>query len=214
SENRKKEGRMYAAGWHGSMEAGKSIVTYATKPDKAEEFAKLTGELPRVQSLFRDRFLRLMPGGAKEMIALAEENHIPAFADIAFDGQSSEEPFANSLTITNDDFANYQHKDKDKIAVAFGLWWTSHKRKEGRGTSYEFTPDVDHKDVQGGGFLFGEYGVGVDFERASGLIDLFWRGKHNFHSTLHSESRPNATRWGTSVQMTTAVSNIAPRLWK
>lgn len=40
SENRKKEGRMYAAGWHGSMEPGKSIVTYATKPDKAEEWVE------------------------------------------------------------------------------------------------------------------------------------------------------------------------------
>lgn len=111
-----------------------------------------------------------MSGGGPDVHSHSPEalsrNHIPAFADIAFDGQSSEEPFTNSLTITNDDFANYQHKDKDKIAVAFGLWWTSHKRKEGCGTAYEFTPDVDHKDVQGGGFLFGEYGVGVDFERS------------------------------------------------
>jgi len=41
------------------------------------------------------------------------------------DGNLKAHPFSNCFTLTNDDFTNLQHHNKDHIAVAFELWWTS-----------------------------------------------------------------------------------------
>lgn len=38
------------------------------------------------------------------------------------DGDDKLHPFTNSLTITNNDFSNFQHRDYDHIAAAYGLW--------------------------------------------------------------------------------------------
>lgn len=69
--------------------------------------------------------------------------------------------FANSLVITRDDFSNYQHKDRDAIDIAYGLWWAARQN----GNKYELDPACDHAQIKGGQFLYGEYGWGVDFER-------------------------------------------------
>lgn len=93
---------------------------------------------------------------------LMSRHRIPSFSDIALDGKSAElYPFANSLTITRDDFANFLHCDKDEIETAFGLWWCG-IMKNGH---YHVDPTVDHEQVKGGAFVWGEFGYGVDFER-------------------------------------------------
>jgi hypothetical protein len=94
------------------------------------------------------------------------------------DGSSPEFPFANSLTLTNNDFANFQHCDKDLILIAYGLWWTS-KREVNPKTNtstYSFDPTTDHGRVDGGGFLWGEYGIEIDFARygcGTTIFDLY-----------------------------------------
>jgi hypothetical protein len=68
--------------------------------------------------------------------------------------------------LTNNDFANFPHCDKDFIPIAYGLWWTSRKDVSGPTNvpSYSFDPDIDHGNVKGGAFLWGEYGIAIDFE--------------------------------------------------
>lgn len=91
--------------------------------------------------------------------------NIPSFDDY-LDGNSKAHPFSNCLTLTNDDFANFQHRDKDHIAVAFGLWWTSARTLTLEGKPvYSFSSGLDHNQIDGGEFLWGEYGIGVDFQR-------------------------------------------------
>lgn len=86
--------------------------------------------------------------------------------DNALDGESIATPFANSLTATNNDFANYQHRDNDLIAAAYGMWWTTAVEKGENGQPrYKFKDDIDHNQVRGGAFLWGAYGIAVDFER-------------------------------------------------
>jgi 2-oxoglutarate-Fe(II)-dependent oxygenase superfamily protein len=89
--------------------------------------------------------------------------NIPAFDDF-LDGESKTRPFSNNLTLTNDDFSNFLHRDKDYIAAAFGMWWTSAKSLDHQ-PDYTFTDDLDHKQIDGGGFLWGEYKIGIDFQR-------------------------------------------------
>lgn len=67
--------------------------------------------------------------------------------------------------MTHQDFANYQHRDKDKIACAHGLWWSSRVITEGQETTYELDDAVEHDAIEGGAFLWGEYGYAVDFAR-------------------------------------------------
>lgn len=90
---------------------------------------------------------------------------IPSFSTLTLDGNSVETPFANSLTITRGDFSNYQHKDKDEIEIAYGLWWPAAFSKVGRHTQYTIDSKVGHDKIKGGAFLWGEYGIAVDFER-------------------------------------------------
>jgi hypothetical protein len=89
---------------------------------------------------------------------------IPSFAALSLDGESHERPFANSLTITRDDFSNYQHLDADKIQIAYGLWWAAHLVK-GSTNHYEIRPDYDHDRIKGGAFVWGDFGIAVDFEK-------------------------------------------------
>ena len=58
------------------------------------------------------------------LLLISNRSNIPSFDDY-LDGASKTHPFSNCLTLTNNDFANFQHQDKDHIAVAFGLWWIS-----------------------------------------------------------------------------------------
>jgi hypothetical protein len=91
--------------------------------------------------------------------------NIPSF-DNFLDGDSNARPFTNCLTLTNDDFANFQHRDKDKIPIAFGLWWVSEKGLSSTGKpAYSFSKGLDQDQIDGGGFLWGEYGTAVDFQR-------------------------------------------------
>jgi hypothetical protein len=99
---------------------------------------------------------------------IVHSDNIPSFADVTFDGEDNLHPFANSLTLTYDDFSNAQHKDNDYIAVAYGMWWASTRAKPGEASKvkqeFTFSKIAQHKDVQGGAFLWAEYGAAVDFE--------------------------------------------------
>lgn len=92
-------------------------------------------------------------------------NRIPSFSAQKIDGLSAERPFANSLTITRDDFSNYQHMDADEVEIAYGLWWAAKVTRDGDNVSYTLDEAYDHSKVKGGAFLLGEFGVGVDFQR-------------------------------------------------
>ena len=74
------------------------------------------------------------------------------------------QPFANSLTITRDDFANFLHIDKDKIPVAYGWWWAA-QRDPTSHSGFQLSKLCDHDQIKGGAFLWGGYGIGVDFEK-------------------------------------------------
>jgi len=47
------------------------------------------------------------------------------------------------------------------------MWWTSANAKtvDASNQKYAFDRGAQHSDVQGGAFLWGEYGVAVDFEQ-------------------------------------------------
>ena len=67
--------------------------------------------------------------------------------------------------VTNDNFANFQHCDKDHSAIAFGLWWTSARALTPDGQLvYSFPSGLYHDQIDSGGFLWGKYGIGVDFQ--------------------------------------------------
>ncbi|KAJ3860949.1 hypothetical protein EV359DRAFT_48145, partial [Lentinula novae-zelandiae] len=111
-------------------------------------------------------------------------------------------PFANSLTITHSDFSNYVHCDRDAIAVAYGWWWVGYKGHSKDSWKLSLDGSFDHNQVTGGSFLIAQHGIAIDFSRAEGLVEIYWRGKNDHHVTLASNSPENVTRFGTSVQIT------------
>ena len=42
------------------------------------------------------------------------------------------------------------------------MWWTSTKNNQ---LGYSFSKGLDHNKVDGGGILWGEYNIGVDFQQ-------------------------------------------------
>ncbi|KAF9039588.1 hypothetical protein BDP27DRAFT_1435243 [Rhodocollybia butyracea] len=205
-----KPGKMYAAGWHrtmgerGLMFAGISVLKpYGIKAREIaiEKFANATAKLAGVAKFFRKSLTELYPLGQKMLEDHAERFDVPSFDQLSLleKGTPVENmPFANSLTITNGDFANYQHMDADAIEVAYGMWWAAKKVNGG----WVLDDDCDHDKIKGGQFLIGEYGIAIDFEKASGLVEIYWRGKVDHHGTLTSVSQPGYTRFGTSIQIT------------
>ncbi|TCD60231.1 hypothetical protein EIP91_010528 [Steccherinum ochraceum] len=210
----KRRGRMYAIGWHSSMEKNKDLVFYAGDRASVELYHETIQRLPVLADMYREHFFYLLPGAAQEMVDVAEELDIPSFSQLALDGDDAERPFANCLTLTNNDFANALHRDKDFSLLAFGMWWVTRVRREGHHDIYEFDPSLDHDSVKGGAFVLGEFGIGVDFQRAGGLVEIFWRGKQDWHVTMQSKAKPGCTRWGTSVQLTSKGVNAVKRYHK
>lgn len=89
-----------------------------------------------------------------------------SFAD-TLDGGSPQQPFANSLTATKQGFCNFQHCDRDFAPIAYGKWWEA--QQINGDPRWVFTAEADHSKTQGGEFLWGAYGIGVDFARLSSL---------------------------------------------
>ncbi|KAG6848866.1 hypothetical protein H0H93_013323 [Arthromyces matolae] len=212
---RQRFGKMFGAGWHASMEKGKVVVAYAPKQDleSVRTYDHCVREFPKVAQLYRDRLLTLFPAGGKIMDEFAVRNRIPSFAAMVLDGEDGERPFGNSLTITRDDFSNYQHQDFDQIQIAFGLWWAAKREKVDGKEHFSLDKDVDHDKVKGGEFLCSSYGIGVNFEQCKGLVQIEWRGKFDYHGTTKSQSEANVTRFGTSVQLTEKGTSAVNRFW-
>ncbi|KAJ3834075.1 hypothetical protein F5878DRAFT_645427 [Lentinula raphanica] len=205
-----KSGKMYAAGWHGPRGEKKDLTRYTVKKQgSVSNRRRVLGEYTRasegfafVGEQYASRLALLFPQEYYRLCNFAIENHIPSFADLELwaNGEPGSTPFANSLTITNRDFANYVHRDRDAIDITYGWWWTAFKPRQRQ--PWQLNEEHDHGDIKGGEFLIAEYGIAVDFSKTKGLVEIFWRGHKDYHVTMRSTSPQDVTRFGTSVQIT------------
>jgi hypothetical protein len=91
--------------------------------------------------------------------------NVAEWSQVANDSIDPENPFVNSLSITLNDFNNLAHRDNDEHKLTYGIWWAAKSVAEDETGKWEFDENVDHSLIVGGGFLWPEYGVYVDFER-------------------------------------------------
>ncbi|KAJ7070746.1 hypothetical protein C8F01DRAFT_1077162 [Mycena amicta] len=198
-------GAMTAVGWHLSQEKNKTLVSYAFANKDKESLAiveELITRLPDLSALYRDRLIAIFAGAADKLQEFADKNGVLSFAE-TLDGANPQRPYTNSLTVTKCGFGNFQHLDADAIDIAFGLWWEAIRIRDRDGKlRWKCSEDVDHNKTKGGEFIWGEYGIGVDFPNCKGLVEIYWRGKVDFHGTMKSEDEPGHTRFGSSVQIT------------
>ncbi|KAJ7222269.1 hypothetical protein GGX14DRAFT_428355 [Mycena pura] len=187
-------GKMYAVGWHASFETNKTLVSYAPNANTEESlaaFRDLNTKLPKVAALYRHGLACLFPGGAARSQEVADK-----------DGNDHFNSFINALTVTKEQFSNYQHIDKDHYPVAFGYWWEA-VQVDGR---WIFCSNVDHNKTRGGEFIWGPM-------EARGMVEIFWRGLLDFHGTLKSIDDAGFTRFGTSIQITARGVNAMRKVW-
>ncbi|KAF9488407.1 hypothetical protein BDN71DRAFT_1457361 [Pleurotus eryngii] len=211
-KSKQRRGEMEAIGWHTPMGAkGKRLLSYAHCPTKhaKAKYLELIPRMSNVAKMYHDNFLSLFPAQAKKMDDFAKKNKIPSFAAETIDGVDSNHPFANALTITHDNFSNFLHTDKDEIEIAYGMWWAGRKEEKG----WTVGDDTAQRHIQGGAFLWGKYGVAVDFEHTKGLVEVFWRGKVDSHATMRSRSKAEYTRFGTSIQLTQKGTSAVANFW-
>ncbi|KAF7311464.1 Polyketide synthase PksM [Mycena kentingensis (nom. inval.)] len=210
-EAAEKHGTMYGVGWHNGQEDGKNVVAYANQAkDEASQLRakKLVLQLPKIAALYRSGLTYLFPGGARKMQDFADEEAILSLGDV-FDGVNTERPFANSLTVTRNEFANFMHQDNDATNIAYGMWWCAKQK----GEDWVFSDDADHDKTTGGEFIWADYGFGVDFARCKGLVEIYWRGSMDYHGTLRSLDTEGYTRFGTSIQITQKAMESMRKVW-
>ncbi|KAF6758422.1 hypothetical protein DFP72DRAFT_808144, partial [Ephemerocybe angulata] len=204
-------GTMYAIGWHSSMELGKTLVCYATGKARVaqEKLRKLLPCLSDVAQLYREGLCSLFPRGYKDMSDVAASNGIAEWSDVTFDGSELNNPFGNALVVTHNDFCNFLHKDRDEIEVAYGMWWAG--MFDTSLDTWRFDDKVDHGDIEGGEFLYGEYGIVVDFERYT--LSLPFPHIIDAHSIHRSTTPEGLARFGTSIQITAMGAAAFRRFW-
>ena len=78
-------------------------------------------------------------------------NEILGFAQME-PNDLDESVFANSLIITHDDFANYQHNDNDAVPVAYGMWWAGVLDESTE--RYVLSESCGHNKIHGGAFYW------------------------------------------------------------
>ncbi|KAJ7234977.1 hypothetical protein C8J57DRAFT_1379763 [Mycena rebaudengoi] len=212
------QGFMYGMGWHASQEKNKVLVNYSMHskdPNSVIEYEERIANLPMVAELYRERFSLLFPAAERQMGTLANQHGVAAFSD-PLTGVDPQDLYTNSMTSTMNRFGNRQHRDKDLAPLAFGLWFPAKQIGAGKGPKrrqWGIRPDADHDKMSGGEFLWGAYGIGVDFQRASGLVDIFWRGQLDYHGTIDGTEPDGFTRFGTSVQITASGVRAMQKLW-
>ncbi|KAJ7072165.1 hypothetical protein C8F01DRAFT_953979, partial [Mycena amicta] len=217
---RKPRGSMYALGWHNAQERNKTLAAYAHCFKDAASQAKyvateLVQKLPKVAAFYRHGLSCLFPGGAQKMQDFADKHGVLSFGDL-LDGDHTERPFANSLTATREGFSNFGHRDNDATAIAYGFWFPAKlegDNNKSKPRQWSIGGDDDNAKTAGGEFIWHEYGIGVDFQRAKGLVEIYWRGQLDFHGTLQSVDEEAYTRFGTSVQITTKGVNAMAGVW-
>ncbi|KAK7049479.1 hypothetical protein VNI00_005510 [Paramarasmius palmivorus] len=219
----KPHGNMFAGGWHRTKgERGVHLSRYTvdksggseTRQKKIDIYSETSEDFSHVAEEYSEGLRRMYPLGYNLLKQHAEMYDVPSFDQlemVTLHGKPIVNAFANSITITNDDFANYQHMDRDAIAIAYGWWWIGWQ--DPRTKTWHVKDEYDHDKVQGGEFLVAEHGVMIDFSRARGLVEIFWRGNSDHHGTMSSMSSEGVTRFGTSIQVTAdAVAGMAA--WK
>ncbi|KDR65649.1 hypothetical protein GALMADRAFT_81643 [Galerina marginata CBS 339.88] len=210
----KPNGRMYAAGWRGSFETGVKMAAYApNRSEEAEaEYKKLIDELPAVAEAFKKGLGSLYPRAFDKLKAASKSFGTPSFGYTTFNGSRSADCFANSLTVTCQDFDNFLHEDNDEIGIAYGWWWAARHNKQQN--KYVVDEQCKHHSIRSGAFFWGAYKIAVDFSQCDDLVEIFWRGKEDAHCTMYSESEENMTRFGSSTQLTHQGVLAAQNFWK
>ncbi|KAJ8074346.1 hypothetical protein PM082_012659 [Marasmius tenuissimus] len=209
-------GIMSAVGWHSSYSKGKSVAAYVPKRGKEKEYEELVEDdgkhLKQILSAYREGFGTLVPSAKQILENDCWLEGIPNLGMTSYNPNESvetQETGPNVIAITHKEFSNLLHHDRDYSKAVYGWWWAADKGADGK---YTWSPDVNHSRIKGGQFIVPEYGVGVDFERADGLVEIFWRGHQDHHSTMVSKDEGSITRWGTSMQLTRAIVNSIRKL--
>jgi hypothetical protein len=105
---------------------------------------------------------------------------VPSFDTLTLDGSDPARPFANSLTMTAEDFANFTHRDNDFSPMVYGIWWASTDGPAQAGDRWKLAPDADHHRIKGGQFILPEYRLGIDFARCV----FMFTSSQVFHPTV------------------------------
>jgi hypothetical protein len=78
---------------------------------------------------------------------------------------------SNSLTVTNNGFANYQHCNYKECDWVFEIFWTGMKTKEKFNGTVSPAPELVH----GGEFVWGKFGIGIGIPDEDGTyVEIAW----------------------------------------
>ncbi|KAK7021967.1 hypothetical protein VNI00_017116 [Paramarasmius palmivorus] len=94
-----------------------------TRQKKINIYSETSEDFSHVAEEYSEGLRRMYPLGYNVLKQHAEMYDVLSFDQleiVTLHGKPIVNAFANSITITNDDFANYQHMDRDAIAITYG----------------------------------------------------------------------------------------------
>ena len=109
--------------------------------------------------------------------------------------EENKDGFYSNFVFTINDFSNKFHLDNDFNSYMFGIWAPISCE------SGKLSSKKNGFESKGGEFLFASYKVCVDFHTCDGIVEIIWRGKTDFHSTIPSSTSLPYTRIGSSIQV-------------
>ena len=134
--------------------------------------------------------------------ALMKANSIPAFKSLHHQETLGEYDCSPHLTFTTNRFYNPPHKDdKDIQDFEFVVFLPTHISD---GTLINTS---DKYTINGGGFVFPDYGFGIYFSEQRGVVQMVCASKKVRHCTLPAVESPSHTRMGMSLQINKKTAN-------
>ncbi|KAG8718635.1 hypothetical protein FRC08_004773 [Ceratobasidium sp. 394] len=213
TENRHKGGEMKVLGNRKARDS-KPFGMYAVpsrfkgnkRPDYLEFQKECVPEIATILNLiFQGSYSSVVAERARQF---GKEFNLPPLGAISIDEITWNPSMGCNLSISCNNFSNEAHLDKDGYRYVFSVYVFVDR------ATGELVTDAKRiaNCMKGGYLVWPDLHLALKIVHCSGVVLLFWRGTHERHSTILSETTDNSViRYGTSLQVNKKVFNSVQR---
>ena len=198
-------GKMWAFGWRKCMDSYKLAGKYlneANIQDSQDEYEALMTSSSQPSDILGKMFQDTANVAFEQNRDLMKKNSIPAFKSLHHQEELGKYDCSPHLTFTTNGFYNSPHRDKQDIQdFAFVVFLPTNV------SDGSLIRTSDRYMINGGGFVFPDYGFGIDFSEQTGIVQMVWASSKVRHCTLPAVESPSHTRMGMSLQINKKTAN-------
>ncbi|KNZ45794.1 hypothetical protein VP01_77g8 [Puccinia sorghi] len=194
-------GKMCAFGWQKFMDAYKLAGIYLNEANiqaHKEEYKALMNSFSQPSGILGKMFQDMANVSFEQSCELMKTNSIPAFKYLHHQETLGQYDCSPHLKFTTNGFYNSPHcNNKDIQDFDFVVSLPTNI------SDSTLIKTSDRYTINCGGFVFPDYGFGIDFSEQIGIIQMVWAAKNVRHCTLPALESPSHTCMGMSLQINT-----------